>query len=73
MVTEKTEILYICNGRTALYHSWYSYLSSFTGCLMEIASDTDTAYRISVIESNLQASQVLKTCDYSLFTQNLAS
>lgn len=36
-------------------------------------SDTDIAYRITVIESNLQASQVLKTCDYSRFTQNLTS
>lgn len=66
MVTERPEILCICNGITALYHSWYSYLSCFTGCLMEIASDTDITYRITVIESNLQASQVLKTCDLNL-------
>lgn len=60
MVTERIENLYICHGKTTLCRSWYSKLSCFTGCLMEIASDTDTAYRICVIESNLQASQVLK-------------
>jgi len=73
MVTERPEVLYIYSGRIALYHSWYSYLSYFTGCLLEIAFDTDIAYRITVIESNLQASQVLKTCDYSCLTQNLTS
>lgn len=60
VVIERIEILYICHGRTTLYHSWYCELSCFTGCLMEIASDIDTAYRTCVIESNLQASQVLK-------------
>lgn len=60
MVTERRENLYICHGRATLCCSWYSELSCFSGCLMEIASDTDTASRICVIESNLQASQVLK-------------